>query len=586
MTNTTKPAGKYRWRILALLFVATTINYMDRTVIGVLAPTLQYKIFNWSDVDYANISIAFKIAYAIGMLTMGGIIDRFGTRIGYTLSIAIWSLFGMLHAAIRPAFGYIGFVIARFGLGFGEAGNFPAAVKTVAEWFPKKDRAFANGIFNAGTNVGAILAPLIIPLFVVASTGKNWQFAFLITGFFSAIWVLLWLLIYRKPEKHPKLSKEELAYINSDSQVESTEKVSWLKLFPVKQTWAFPIVKLTDAVWWFYLFWAGKFLFDMFGLDIKTIALPLIVIYLAADGGSITGGWLSSFFIKRGWSVNRSRKITLLLCALIIMPVMFVTKVKTGFEITPERIEELAEVEVKVEGEYVKVPQKVIEDVSKLKGNKYKAARDFEDVLAKEYGKTAAQDYIGLITINSLTNKGTYMINNNTIEILESKGIPDDLLLNIKKINSKKVEQKEKETVAEFEAYVEKEIGKSTIGTFEFAIFNAMRTNRLYWIAVILIALAAGGHQAWAANIFTLVSDVFPKKATASVIGIGGMVGAFAGIAADKILGSLLASSGPSGYFFAFLGAGLIYLITLGLVHLLMPNMNPLGDDLKPIKNR
>jgi len=567
-----------------MLFVATTINYMDRTIIGVLAPTLQYKIFNWSDADYASISIAFKIAYALGMLTMGGIIDRFGTRIGYTISIGIWSVFGMLHAAIRPAFGFIGFVIARFGLGFGESGNFPAAVKTVAEWFPKKDRAFANGIFNAGTNVGAILAPLIIPLVVVASTGKNWQFAFLTTGIFSAIWVILWLSIYSKPEKHPKISKKELAYINSDSREESIEKVSWIKLFPIRQTWAFPIVKLTDAVWWFYLFWGGKFLFDMFGLNIHSIALPLIVIYLVADGGSVTGGWFSSYLIRKGWSINRARKFTLLMCALIIMPVMFVTKVKTGFKITPEKIEQLAEAKVKVEGKLVNVPQHVIEDVKKFEGRDFKAARDFEDTLALVYGKTATKDYIMLITEASLTDKGTFMVSDKTISAVKSKGIPDELLFSLKRINSKKPEKKEKESLSEFQSFIEKETGKITAGTYESVIFNTMRTNKLYWIAVLLIALAAGGHQAWAANIFTLVSDVFPKKATASVTGIGGMVGAIAGISADKILGTLLSSSGPSGYFFAFLGAGLIYLITLGIVHLLMPHMNPLGDDLKPVK--
>ena len=189
--NQVAAIGRYRWRICALLFFATTINYMDRSVLGVLAPTLQYKVFNWSDQDYANINIAFKLAYAIGMLSMGAIIDRFGARIGYTLSIATWSLFGMLHAAVRPAFSVLGFSFARFGLGLGESGNFPAAIKTVGEWFPKKERAFATGIFNAGSNVGAILAPMVIPL-VVWPDGTNWQFAFLTTGAFSAVWVVIW----------------------------------------------------------------------------------------------------------------------------------------------------------------------------------------------------------------------------------------------------------------------------------------------------------------------------------------------------------------------------------------------------------
>lgn len=582
--TTTGKISRYRWRILALLFMATTINYMDRTVIGVLAPTLQYKIFNWSDVDYANISIVFKIAYAIGMLTMGSIIDKFGTRIGYTLSIGIWSIFGMLHAAVRPAFSVIGFMAARFGLGFGEAGNFPAAVKTVTEWFPKKERALANGIFNAGSNVGAILAPLIIPLFVVASTGKNWQWAFLMTGFLSGLWVILWLISYKKPEEHPKISREELDYIQSDSVAETKGKISWWKLLLVRQTWAFPIVKLTDAVWWFYLFWAGKFLFDMFGLNINAIALPLIIIYLMADVGSITGGWLSSFFIKRGWSVNKSRKLTLLFCALIIMPVMFVTKVKTGFEVTDEKIGQLSKAEVKIEGNMMTIPSGLVGTVQKFAGKEYKAARNFEDDLSKEYGDYIIAPYLNMITEHSLTEAGTYMVDNSTIKALENSGMSEDLMMNMMRINSRAPEKKEKATIEEYHAYIKQSIGKMQVSKFESVIFNTMRTNKMYWIAVLLIALAAGGHQAWAANIFTLVSDVMPKKATASVVGIGGMVGALAGIAGDMILGNLLSSSGPSGYFFAFLVAGLLYLVTLGIVHLLMPNMQPLGDDLKPIK--
>ncbi|MBV6426677.1 MAG: Hexuronate transporter [Haliscomenobacter sp.] len=433
MDQTTTKIGRYRWRILAMLFAATTINYMDRSVIGVLAPTLQHKVFGWTDADYGYISASFQLAYGIGMLAMGALIDKIGTRWGYTLSIAIWSVFGMLHATIRPAFSFVGFALARFGLGFGESGNFPSCIKTVAEWFPKKERAFATGIFNAGSNVGAIMAPLIIPL-IVSDTGHNWQYAFLTTGVFSAIWVVGWLSIYRKPEEHPKLSASELAYIKSDSNgEETTTKVPWGKVLPLPQTWAFAIAKLTDAVWWFYLFWGGKYIAETFGLNIRGLGLPLIIIYVVADVGSIAGGWLSGFFMSRGWSVNKARKITLLICALIILPVMFVT----------------------------------------LTDNK--------------------------------------------------------------------------------------------------------------WLAVALIALGAGGHQAWSANVFTLVSDVFPKKATATVVGIGGAMGAFAGLAAHITLGELLTASGPGAYFFAFLIAGLMYLTVLGVAHLLMPKMTPLGDDLKPV---
>ena len=584
MTKSSTPIGKYRWRILALLFMATTINYMDRSVIGVLAPTLQYKVFNWSDVDYAWINIWFKTAYAIGMLLMGGIIDRFGTRIGYTLAIGIWSIFGMLHAAVRPVFSLVGFSIARFGLGFGESGNFPAAIKTVAEWFPKKERAFATGIFNAGSNVGAILAPLVIPL-IVLSDGENWQFAFLTTGLFSAIWVVMWLLTYKRPEVHPKLTKEELEYINSDSVEETTEKLSWAKVFPVKETWAFALAKMTDAVWWFYLFWGGKFLFDMFGLDIGSIALPLIVIYVVADGGSIGGGWLSSFFIKKGWSVNKSRKITMLICALAILPVMFVTQVKTGFKVTPEAVAKLKTEQVKIDKVMTPVPEGVIAEVKDLEGKEYKAARDFEDELAAGYGKTAVAQYIDFIAENSKTASGTYMVTDETMTAVQSLSLSEELMFGLKKINSKKIEKKEKANVQEFRNYIESELGKETMGKFEFAIFNLTRTNNLYWIAVFLIALAAAGHQAWSANLFTLVSDVFPKKATASVTGIGGMLGAVAGILADSALGTLLTSSGPSGYFFAFLIAGMMYLILLGVVHIIMPKMTPLDENLKPVKS-
>ncbi|MGA9117033.1 MAG: MFS transporter [Bacteroidota bacterium] len=515
--------GRYRWRICALLFAATTINYMDRSILGVLAPTLQYKVFAWSDQDYALINIAFKAAYAVGMLTMGAIIDRLGTRIGYTLSIVIWSVFGMLHAAVRPAFNLIGFVIARFGLGLGESGNFPAAIKTVAEWFPKKERAFATGIFNAGSNVGAVLAPLVIPL-VVWPDGTNWQFAFLTTGLFSALWVVLWLRIYRTPETHPRLSAGELAYINSDSTAETAaEKLPWRRVLPVRETWAFAAAKMTDAVWWFYLFWGGKFLFDRYGLDIKSIGLPLIVIYVVADIGSIGGGWLSSAFIKKGWAVNRARKTTLLICALCILPVMFATQVGTRFAVDGAFFTRLetatytAEVTLREAGQTrsVRAEQKVPEEaraaLRSLEGQSYASAREF--------GSAAA-------------------------EVLTPEGAK----------------------------------------AMESALMASARTDSLYWISVLLIALAAAGHQAWSANLFTLVSDVFPKKATASVTGIGGMVGAVAGLLADYSLGRVLTSSGPAGYFFAFLVAGSAYLILLGVAHLLMPKMTPLDENLKRIR--
>ena len=411
---------------------ATTINYFDRSLIGVMAPTLE-KLFGWTNSDYANIMIAFKIAYAFGMLSMGGLIDRLGTKKGYTLSIVIWSAFGMLHALVCPGFSVLGFSLARFGLGFEESGHFPAAIKTTAEWFPKKDRAFATGLFNAATSIGAIAAPFVVAL-IVDINGKNWHIPFLITGFLSSIWIFLWLRWYKKPEVHPKVSKEELAYIQSDSAAENDDKLPWKQVLFKKETWAFAVVKTTDAVWWFYLFWGAKFLATTFGVDIKNIALPFFVIYFLADVGSIFGGYLSGAFMKKGWTINKARKITLLICALIILPVSFV----------------------------------------------------------------------------------------------------------------------------------------------------AITDNK--WLAIVLIGVAAAGHQAWSANIFTLVSDVFPKKATASVVGIGGMVGAVAGIFADMALGSVLDQAGNSGYFWAFLITGSCYLIVLGIVHLLMPKMTPLDENLVPIK--
>jgi ACS family hexuronate transporter-like MFS transporter len=431
MTELTQKVGNYRYRILALVFMATTINYFDRSIIGVMAPTLQ-KLFDWTNKDYAAIMVSFKIAYGIGLLFMGGIIDKFGTKVGYAASIVIWSVFGMLHAVIKPAFGLIGFIMARFGLGIGESGNFPAAIKTVAEWFPKKDRAFANGIFDASTSVGAILAPFIVGA-IVSVDGKNWQIPFLFTGVLSSLWVFLWLRTYQKPEVHPKLSKEELAYINSDSEEETTEKIPWLNLLPMKETWAFSLTTLTDGVWWFYLFWGAKFLGEQFGVDIQNIGLPFLVIFIMADAGSLLGGYASGALIKRGWSINKARKITMLVCAIIILPVSFVP-------------------------------------------------------------------------------------------VIASK-----------------------------------------------------------WIAVFLIGLAAAGHQAWSINGYTLVPDVFPKKAVASVIGIGKMVGVAVAVIADIALGAVLDTAGNSGYFWAFMVAGFSYILILGFVHLLMPKMTPLDDNLNYI---
>ncbi len=425
--------GSFRWRILALLFMATTINYMDRSVLGVLGPTLRDHVFGWTNIQYSYITISFKIAYALGFLVMGAVIDRKGTKKGYLYSIGTWSVFSLLHALITRGMGWIGFALARFGLGFGESGNFPSSIKTIAEWFPKRERALATGIFNAGTNVGIILAAALATI-IVGPEGQRWQFTFLTTAALSATWIVLWLRTYRRPEAHPRVVPAELAYIRCDAAPETEEKIPWAKVLPVKETWAFAAAKLPDAVWYFYMFWGTFFLNAQFGLSLTGLALPLVVIYIVADFGSVAGGWLSSALILKGWSINRARKTTMLLCAVVILPVVFATQ------------------------------------ASKV------------------------------------------------------------------------------------------------------------------WLAVALMALAAGGHQAWSANAFTLASDIFPRKATASVVGIGGMIGAAAGIAADLGVGRILDRSGRQGYFVAFLVAGLLYPVALGAIHLIMPRMTPLGDDLKPVR--
>jgi len=424
--------GRYRWVICGLLFFATTINYVDRSVLGVLGPTLRDKVFHWTNEQYSWITISFQSAYALGLLTMGSLVDKIGVRLGYVLSIGLWSLFGILHAFIQPAFSLIGFIIARFGLGFGEAGNFPTCIKTVAEWFPKKERALATGIFNAGTNVGAIIAPLVIPL-IVAVDGSRWQLAFLMTGTFSALWVVAWLRVYRPPQQHPKLSRAEFDHINCDSSAETADKLPWRRVLPLKETWAFAVAKMTDAVWWFYLFWGSFFFADKFHLDIKRLGLPLVIIYVGADVGSIVGGWASGALIKRGWPVNKARKTTLLVCALCILPVAFAT-------------------------------------------------------------------------------------------------VSDN-----------------------------------------------------QWVAVVLIALAAAGHQAWSANLFTLASDIFPRKAIASVVGIGGMVGSLVSLLANLTLGKILKAGEAGGYTGPFIIAGSLYLVVLLAVHLITPAMTPLDAQLRPI---
>ncbi|MDQ3257205.1 MAG: MFS transporter [Acidobacteriota bacterium] len=402
--------------ICALLFFATTINYIDRQVLGILATDDAFKRqIGWNEAEYGYVNTAFQAAYAVGLLVVGGLMDRFGTRKGFSVAIVFWSVAAMCHSFARSAFG---FGAARFALGLGEAGNFPAAIKTVAEWFPKKERALATGIFNSGSNVGAIVAPLAVPFIAVT---YGWQWAFIITGALGFIWLAFWLAVYRKPEEHPKLSRAELAHIQSDP-LEPTTRIPWARLLPHRQTWAFALGKfLTDPVWWVYLFWLPKFLNTTYGLNITQIGLPLVVIYIVADIGSIGGGWLSSSLIKRGWSVNRARKSTMLLCAAAVVPIMF-----------------------------------------------------------------------------------------------------------------------------------------------------ASQASNL-WVAVGLISIAAAAHQGWSANLFTMVSDMFPRRAVGSVVGIGGMAGAVGGMLIATTVGLILQHTGS--YLPIFIIAGCAYLIALLVIHSLVPRM-------------
>jgi ACS family hexuronate transporter-like MFS transporter len=406
--------GYFRWAICALLFFATTINYIDRQVLGILAPDLQ-KSIGWTEIEYGNIVMAFQAAYALGLLLTGRLLDRMGTRLGFALAIALWSVAAMFHAAARSA---LGFGIARFALGLGEAANFPASIKTVAEWFPKRERAFATGIFNAGTNVGAVVAPAVVPFIALT---WSWQWAFIMTGAIGFLWLGIWWALYRPPESHPRLSKAEFGYIRSDPP-EAVTPVPWLKLIGYRQTWAFALGKfMTDPIWWFYLYWLGKFLNEKHGLSLSKLGPPLIAIYLIADVGSVGGGWLSSYLIRCGWSINAARKTTMLVCALCVMPIVFATQVTS------------------------------------------------------------------------------------------------------------------------------------------------------LWAAVGLIGLAAAAHQGWSANIFTLASDMFPRRAVGSVVGFGGMAGAVGGMFIATAVGHLLQWTGS--YVPVFLLAGATYLLALLVIQLLAPRL-------------
>ena len=411
----------YRWAIVAMLFFATTINYFDRFLMGVLAPLLETEI-GWTEQEYGYIIAAFQFAYAIGTLLMGYFIDKVGTRVGFSIAVTLWSIASMLHAAARS---WLGFALARIGLGISEAGNFPAAIKTVAEWFPKKERAFATGLFNGGSNVGAILAPITIPL-IIGALG-SWRWVFILSGFLGFFWLIFWLIFYRKPRESRFTNQAEIDYIEDGEPENAQGKISWINLLKYRQTWAVALGKLlADPAWYFYLFWGAKFLNTKFGIDLKEMALPLVSIYVIADLGGIGGGAISSFLMKKGKSVNFSRKITMLGSAILVLPVMI-------------------------------VPHQ-----------------------------------------SSLI------------------------------------------------------------------------------ISVALIALAAAAHCSWSANIFTVISDLFPKKVVGSVTGFATTISTIGGMVTALLIGRALNESAQGGYEIAFAVASCMYLVGITIIHLLVPRMKPL----------
>jgi ACS family hexuronate transporter-like MFS transporter len=427
--------GRFRWTICGLLFLAATINYVDRQVIGILKPTLQAQ-FGWSEIDYGDIVFAFQMAYAIGYLFAGRVMDLLGIKRGFALALTIWSLAAMAAAAV-PRFGpaaavllgafgltysasVAGFIVVRFVLGLGESGNFPAAIKTVAEWFPQRERAFATGLFNAGTNIGAVITPMTVP-FITARFG--WTWAFVLTGVLGFAWLVAWLVVYERPDRHPRLKAPERAFILSDPVAPATH-MPWLSLMGYRQTWSFAAAKfLTDPIWWMYLFWLPDFFSRNYGLSLLELGPPIIVIYVVADIGSVGGGWLSSTLIRRGWSVNGARKTAMLICAVAVIPIVAAASVKN------------------------------------------------------------------------------------------------------------------------------------------------------MWAAVALISLATAAHQGWSANVFTLASDMFPRQAVGSVVGLGGFAGAVGGMLIAKVTGYVLQMTGS--YTIVLTIAGAAYLVALAVVHILTPKLEP-----------
>jgi ACS family hexuronate transporter-like MFS transporter len=416
--------GNYRWFIAFLLFGATTINYIDRQIFGLLKPELE-KIFSWTETDYSRIVMSFTACYALGLLLYGKVIDRIGTKLGYTISVTVWSISAMLHAVVKSSFG---FGVVRALLGLGESGNYPAGVKTTAEWFPKRERALAIGILDSGSNIGACIGPILVPWLLAV---YGWQASFLITGSLGFIWLIVWRIFYFTPEKQKRLTKAEFDYIRSDADAEeeNTGSVSWGTLLKLKQTWAFIVGKFfTDPIWFFFLFWLPSYFNSSFQLDLKKPSLPLVIVYAGTMLGSIGGGYLSSWLIKNGWTVNKARKTALLVSAFCVLPII---------------------------------------------GTRYAA----------------------------------------------------DM-----------------------------------------------------WIVVALISLSVAANQAWSANIYAIVPDMFPKKAVSSVVGLGGMAGAIGSFLFPIFIGFILdfyknAGNIVAGYNIIFLICGSSFLIAWVIIYFLTPEM-------------
>ncbi|HEY4233665.1 MAG TPA: MFS transporter [Lacipirellulaceae bacterium] len=418
MGDLERPNGRFRWVICALLFFATTLIYTDRAVVGVLKPTLMEKL-HWTETDFGDIVSWFSFAYAISYALSGRFMDAIGLRLGYGLALAAWSVVVMGHGLVRSV---LGFSLMRAALGLAEGGNFPAAIKCVSEWHPKTERALATGVFNAGSNVGVIVAPLIVPILIAHF---DWPAAFYVTGAMGLVWLLFWVSLYWPPAEHPRLSQVERQYIQSDPP-DPPAHIPWSTLLRYRQVWAVVVgMGLSAPIWWFYLYWTPGFFHDKLGIDLKLLGWPLVTVYVLADAGSVGGGWLSSRLLKKGWTVNASRKITLLICALCVVPV-----------------------------------------------------------------------FLAAIIPNP-------------------------------------------------------------------------------WVVVVLIGIAAAAHQGFSANIYTLASDMAPRKVVSSIVGLGGFAAGFIAMGFQKLTGRIL-DTWTNGYLAIFAVASCAYLINLVIIHLLVPRMEPM----------